>query len=287
MKVFISWSGDRSKHIATALHGWLPTVIQVLEPFISSQNIGKGERGGEVIADNLENSKFGIVCLTPENLSAPWILFESGALSKIVTSPVCTYLYEITSTDIKQPLGQFQHTVANKEDTLALIQSINSKIEKPLLPDVLKSVFDRMWDVLAEKLQSVPKIDASDRPSPRTTEDKIDELLAITRSIYNDLTDREETAIRSLSAGAFRSDSMRSVTGRRRVKADGAFITREQVDFLRLLDEHESLETESHSPPDFVTRLLDLGFLRNEHGDKGLIFSITPNGKEFVNSLNT
>ena len=32
MKVFVSWSGSRSKAIATALSGWLPLVIQSVEP---------------------------------------------------------------------------------------------------------------------------------------------------------------------------------------------------------------------------------------------------------------
>jgi hypothetical protein len=30
----------------------------------------------------LDEYEFGIVCLTAENLTAPWIMFESGALAK-------------------------------------------------------------------------------------------------------------------------------------------------------------------------------------------------------------
>ena len=45
MKVFLCWSGTRSKGIANALHEWLPRVIQALDPWISV-DIDKGARWG-------------------------------------------------------------------------------------------------------------------------------------------------------------------------------------------------------------------------------------------------
>jgi len=32
VRIFLSWSGTRSKHVAEALREWFPTVIQALEP---------------------------------------------------------------------------------------------------------------------------------------------------------------------------------------------------------------------------------------------------------------
>ena len=82
MKVFISWSGKRSQALANMLRDWLPNVIQAIKPWMSDVDIDKGSRWSKDIALQLEESKVGIICLTPENLEAPWILFEAGALSK-------------------------------------------------------------------------------------------------------------------------------------------------------------------------------------------------------------
>ena len=41
--VFITWSKERSKAAALALRGWLPLVIQAVEPWMSDKDIGKGK----------------------------------------------------------------------------------------------------------------------------------------------------------------------------------------------------------------------------------------------------
>lgn len=37
LKVFISWSGDRSKEMAKALRDWLPMALNYVEPFVSDK----------------------------------------------------------------------------------------------------------------------------------------------------------------------------------------------------------------------------------------------------------
>jgi len=92
MKLFICWSGETSMEIATFLREWLPTVHHNIKPFISTEDIGKGIRWAKSLASELEDTNFGIVCLTSENLAAPWLHFEAGALSKIAEArltPIC------------------------------------------------------------------------------------------------------------------------------------------------------------------------------------------------------
>lgn len=71
MKVFISWSGNKSHKVAMIFREWLPSVIQSLEPYVSSEDIDKGARWSSDIAKELEDSTFGILCVTKDNLHAP------------------------------------------------------------------------------------------------------------------------------------------------------------------------------------------------------------------------
>lgn len=84
LSVFISWSGRRSQKLAQALHDWLPQVVQKVTPWMSSEDISAGARWANLIAGQLETTGFGIVCLTRENLIAPWVHFEAGAIAKSV-----------------------------------------------------------------------------------------------------------------------------------------------------------------------------------------------------------
>ena len=147
--VFISWSGERSKRAAEALREWLGTVLQNARPWMSETDIEKGSRGLDEIARALEGMKVGIICLTPENLTAEWILYEAGALSKTLDAKtrVCTYLLAgLESANLKAPLSLFQWTKANKDDTRKLIHTINKHLDATPVPDGrLDSTFEKGW----------------------------------------------------------------------------------------------------------------------------------------------
>ena len=60
MKVFISWSGERSKHIAEILRDWIPSVLQAVKPYFSPDDVGKGSRWSTEIAKELDASRIGL-----------------------------------------------------------------------------------------------------------------------------------------------------------------------------------------------------------------------------------
>jgi hypothetical protein len=86
MKVFLSWSDDKSRMVAEALRDWLPAVIQEIVPFMSEKDIAAGARWTNQIEQELEGTQLGIVCVTRENQSAPWLNFEAGAIAKQIES---------------------------------------------------------------------------------------------------------------------------------------------------------------------------------------------------------
>ena len=82
MKVFISWSGDTSRMIADEIRKWLPGVLQAVKPYFSPDDIAKGTRWESEISKELEASSVGLLVITPDNIQAPWLMFEAGALAK-------------------------------------------------------------------------------------------------------------------------------------------------------------------------------------------------------------
>ena len=58
--------------------------------------------------------EYGIICLTTENTSAPWINFEAGAIAKSLDSRVTALMVNIKPSDIKGPLSRYQATKFEK-----------------------------------------------------------------------------------------------------------------------------------------------------------------------------
>lgn len=185
MRVFLCWSGSRSKAVAEHLQAWLRRVIQAVDPWIS-EDIEKGIRWTPEVSTRLEESKIGIVCLTKDNLDSTWVHFEAGALSKTKDAHVCTFLLDVQFTDVKQPLGQFQHTTREKDDVRRLLSTINRAVErageKALAEDVLDDVFATYWQQLDTQLADVAASPGGERGVQRPDREILIEILEILRN---------------------------------------------------------------------------------------------------------
>lgn len=183
-KVFISWSGDLSNKLADAVRQWLPGVLQFVKPYFTPSDIEKGTKWSSDISGELESSNIGIICLTKDNLTKPWILFEAGALSKnLENSRVCTLLFGIDSTDLKGPLTTFQTTKFEKSDFKKLVKSINNTGGDNKLDDsVLTEVFDMWWDKLEKTVKKIIKEHKNnDEVEHRSERDILEEILELSR----------------------------------------------------------------------------------------------------------
>ena len=186
MKLFVSWSGNRSKAVAESLAAWLQQTIQAVDAWIST-DLEKGVRWGPEITDKLRESTIGIICVTPENVSAPWLLFEAGAISNTKDAHVCTLLVGLTPADVPLPLSQFQATVFEKEEVRRLLQTINSKLqalgERALTETVLDTVFERNWVDLESQVLRIAGEAVPGVPPRRDSSDMLEEALQILREL--------------------------------------------------------------------------------------------------------
>lgn len=180
--MFISWSGELSKAIAEHLKTWIPCIIQSIDVFFSPEDIEKGENWDSKITKVLSECNYGIICLTPQNVSAPWINFEAGALAKSLDSRVSCLMANIKPSDIKGPLSRYQATKLEKKDFFQLISEINKATDHPLDESRLSNAFDAMWPQLNQNLTEALSIDMTSPPKD-FTDDPLEEILQLLRKV--------------------------------------------------------------------------------------------------------
>lgn len=181
MKIFLSWSGEKSKAYATALRDWLPLVVHFVEPWVSDADIEAGERWANEVGKELETSNFGILCITRENIGSQWLLFEAGALSRSMQEGrVIPLLFEIEFKDITGPLAQFQAKKFDVKGVWDTVCAVNRLGDVPVPDARLKQLFDALWPDLEKQVESIP---TSVKPakSARPQSEVLEELVSSVR----------------------------------------------------------------------------------------------------------
>lgn len=132
------------------------------------------------VAEELEACTFGITCLTAENVAAPWILFEAGALAKSMQEGmVVPLLLDLNISDITGPLAQFQAKKADKTGLLHVLQAINKIAPTPLADNRLNPLFEEIWPNLEKAIGEIPKATGAakhTRPQTEILEELVDSV---------------------------------------------------------------------------------------------------------------
>lgn len=159
MKIFISWAerGSQSDHLAAALHDWLPTVLQAVDPWLSSESLDAGTRWGTEVAAQLEQTDFGVLCVGPDSAASQWLNFEAGALSKKVSrAKVIPVLIGLSVSQVSGPLTQFQAVSADEHGIRKLLHSINKELKDPVELSRLDRLFGAVWPELRDRIEKIP-----------------------------------------------------------------------------------------------------------------------------------
>lgn len=195
MKVFISWSGEPSREVAKSLRTGIKSVFDKIVPFVSDVDIEAGSRGLQVIEDALQGSGFGIIVVTPDNMEAPWLNFEAGALSKALgdaENRVVPLLIGFTTiSQLTGPLSQFQARIASTSTIRGLLHDLAEQV------GVEREIVDIRMDSWVSSFMEVVEASAtagSDTPPRRSSEDVLDELLDLVRSLRRDISTPEPRA---------------------------------------------------------------------------------------------
>lgn len=158
-KIFISWSGSNSSEFAKALKHCLETDVfpnSDLMCFVSEQDIASGTDWWEKIKKELRTCKLGIICITKENVLAPWIHFETGAMiAKDV--PTIPLLINCNSKVLAgTPLNGKQAIDFNDyQKFLKLLFDINKVINTPLSESQIIELGKNAYKRLKDNLEGV------------------------------------------------------------------------------------------------------------------------------------
>ena len=190
MKVFISWSGDLAHYIAIEFQEWLKKVLQASDSFVSSEDIGKGTFWSARILEELAKCNAGVIIVTPQNYSAPWLNFEAGAMVNGVGDgstkpPVCPLLVDVAPSSLPTPMSLLQVTLLNQDDVIKMVASLSETVTPPLVSrEIIKEAVALRWDGLIQAIETAKAKVAGEPPvAEADTETMIKELLDLTRTM--------------------------------------------------------------------------------------------------------
>jgi hypothetical protein len=195
MRIFLSWSGERSKALASALRDWLPDILHYARPWLSESDIDAGERWGFKVAEELQATEFGIICVTRDNMNAPWLNFEAGALAKSIDGArVVPLLLDLGMQDITGPFAQFQAKKADLSGIKDILISLNRNTKEAVPESRIQKYLDSYWPEFEEKLKLIPKSEFINS-KPRSENQVLEELVSIVRSMDYRLRSIEDSKI--------------------------------------------------------------------------------------------
>lgn len=201
---FISWSGPESQKIAENLRDFMLYVLANPTLFVASKDLKGGEIWFTQISARLEACDVGVIVVTPQNKSKPWLHFEAGAIAKKVGQSAAipllcgTPIGDLSGT----ALAQMQALEMNRTGLRELCARLNDLLELGLAESHIDTAFD-MWWTKYESLLTDPSLwegDVKPRKTPTTSDLSVQlTQISTTLSSLADRLDRIDTKDNRLS----------------------------------------------------------------------------------------
>jgi hypothetical protein len=154
VRVFVSWSGNRSLRVAERLVEWLPTIVPAARVFYSP-DIDVGDEWLKILLKELNSAQFGIVCVSKQSHRSQWLHFEVGALWRQRARkniPICPLLLDIAPPKLDGPLEFLQARQFNERGFRELCVQIAEMAR--LKDDQFQKNFKAGWGQLEKELRA-------------------------------------------------------------------------------------------------------------------------------------
>lgn len=185
MKIFISWSKDKSRQLAEETKKFISNLLGNSVEFFFSPEMYKGTRVDNQIHEELLSSDKCLVCITSENFKNPWLLYEAGVIfganhQKTNHGIVIPILFESIpdwSSWIDKPLNQYvpiqmrsfnREFDCGKKDFERFLKELADELKVPL------KNFNRYWNLYKK---SITEILENEQLIPDTCRDLFDRIL--------------------------------------------------------------------------------------------------------------
>jgi len=153
--VFISWSDNRGKVVASILKQWLELVLpKNFGTFVSSDNIRVGEDYFRSLTNAISSSIACMICVTKMTPQSTWVAFEAGLAYAAFPRPVlCPILFDDVNPNALGPLNNLQMRHFNRAD---LFDCLTEIVERNTLnTEGLRERFESNWPDLDRKIKEV------------------------------------------------------------------------------------------------------------------------------------
>lgn len=195
MKIYMAWSGKRSKDLAYELGKLLGTILESIEPWQSLVDIAAGENWATEVKGRIQSSEYAIFCVTLENSRAGWMQFELGTVfNQLQEHKIIPYLFDLDTRDLVGPIRYFQVVKDTKEGTFRLLRQLNESLPRPRMENQLQKTFDALWPKFESRLSEIKQIHENhiEKPDQNEIQRELNRLAESTKEL-------EETYSKAIS----------------------------------------------------------------------------------------
>lgn len=176
--VFISWGGSLLEQAkAEALQSFIESKLPI-SVFVSSRDIATCSVGWRsVIYKNLNQAKYGIVIISKENTSRPWIMYESGAMGMHLRFRNISLLsFDTISLEHNHPLEDKNMCFFNSDGIGRLLNDIENSLK--LEPSLYNPNTDyiKLQELIKSRKEQLEKYERELMNSKDNLENNMDDI---------------------------------------------------------------------------------------------------------------